>query len=803
MQKIDNSPVLKSKLPISIILESHPVIKVLKDQPLKFKEIRDLLSSANGKYILFLPTQDACESEQFTLSFFENHVFVKNPENESQLISLKGLRGLLTNDHLIIVGPTPSEEELISLWDLNEEKTIQKEEKNVSKSLWDTYKDDNLLLQLFSPTIDFPQIPIHLNIPTKFLLDKNNNEEVYIEVILIKRMISDEDQEKINFQYSDPLINNKSSSSEPASKAVKSLLNAYNHKTNDTKIIKPASPLSPNPVNLFNYIPNIFSAANQPAKKNLSHSNSKSDVTSNVPTTLLPKVAPTTTTAPRLSSNISSLDVKLNFIEDLKDDENYNKFYSKFKNDSNLSFLLPQINDFIQKINEENYLKSTNSNLDKIGLESIEYKESENLKNFFESIKIKIKSINSKNNVFNKNVNKPNLSSDISTMEIEETLLQDVIDGLESFVLYSVYQSTFTNILRNTEKQDLNFQHKISCLNVLDIDFEYLISTENKNETSSSHSRVSSPDLSEKEVVDHRILKDILKSGGLEILKVENFFTPKKKIDTIVNFHQEILKRSGNIFKGKPTNKKSELKTKEVESSDDPLNLTKTKKTIYVNTVEKNENTGGNSADFLLPLLIYIIIRTNPPRFISNLTYITKFLQPKLCDGYRSYCLTNLLAVTSYIESTDFSTFDFPLELMKGPTIHQYNNTYLNLQQSLISSPTSIEEAGGNVLKGLGVIGSNIFGYIPSFRKNSVSEDVNGVPPPIPKRRSSMNKSNEDLDKTKSSRNSKVNNQTIIKEKFIEKELISFENNINLKQKATFEEENLVKKEDFIHDTKK
>ncbi|ORZ21434.1 hypothetical protein BCR42DRAFT_193264 [Absidia repens] len=68
------------------------------------------------------------------------------------------------------------------------------------------------------------------------------------------------------------------------------------------------------------------------------------------------------------------------------------------------------------------------------------------------------------------------------------------------------------------------------------------------------------------------------------------------------------------------------------------------------------------SADVLLPLLIFTIVKSNPTNFLSNLKFIQRFRQPSRLTGQSSYCLINIVSTLYHIkngkEMTD-STFFF------------------------------------------------------------------------------------------------------------------------------------------------
>ncbi|KAG0341365.1 hypothetical protein BG004_006047 [Podila humilis] len=59
------------------------------------------------------------------------------------------------------------------------------------------------------------------------------------------------------------------------------------------------------------------------------------------------------------------------------------------------------------------------------------------------------------------------------------------------------------------------------------------------------------------------------------------------------------------------------------------------------------------SADVLIPLLIFSVVKSNPPMLISNLRYIQRFKVQDHLAGELAYCLTNMMAVVSFLETLD------------------------------------------------------------------------------------------------------------------------------------------------------
>ena len=60
------------------------------------------------------------------------------------------------------------------------------------------------------------------------------------------------------------------------------------------------------------------------------------------------------------------------------------------------------------------------------------------------------------------------------------------------------------------------------------------------------------------------------------------------------------------------------------------------------------------SGDVLLPLIIYSVVKANPPHLVSNLLFIQRF-RNQAVGGEESYCLINLLAVAEFLENVDMA----------------------------------------------------------------------------------------------------------------------------------------------------
>lgn len=63
-----------------------------------------------------------------------------------------------------------------------------------------------------------------------------------------------------------------------------------------------------------------------------------------------------------------------------------------------------------------------------------------------------------------------------------------------------------------------------------------------------------------------------------------------------------------------------------------------------------------SSADLILPLLIYLVVRHNPPQFTSHLLFVQRFHAESLLRGEASYCATNFSAVVEFLNEVDIGS---------------------------------------------------------------------------------------------------------------------------------------------------
>ena len=71
---------------------------------------------------------------------------------------------------------------------------------------------------------------------------------------------------------------------------------------------------------------------------------------------------------------------------------------------------------------------------------------------------------------------------------------------------------------------------------------------------------------------------------------------------------------------------------------------------------EKKPARGGTSgADLILPIIIYAVVRANPPQLASQLMYVRRYRSAICLTGEASYAIVNLTAVVEFLEHVELS----------------------------------------------------------------------------------------------------------------------------------------------------
>ncbi|KAI8066473.1 hypothetical protein BC940DRAFT_62320 [Gongronella butleri] len=232
---------------------------------------------------------------------------------------------------------------------------------------------------------------------------------------------------------------------------------------------------------------------------------------------------------------------------------------------------------------------------------------------------------------------------------------QERLDAIECYLCSELYEKLFAPSV--DKAQDEILQSRVAALNLLDLDMGHLgvtVQTE-----------------------DQQAVDDMIQSAGKQLQQLNSLFTAKGKLESLVKTHQGIVdaiealavkekgESSGSDVdvvqeihmamtsaQEEETSKHHEIKVN-ASPADAPDTSNSTNENDSGQEDKDTTRLGTASADVLLPLLIYTIVKTNPTNFISNLKFTQRFRRPSQLTGMASYCVTNITAAVTFLETTN------------------------------------------------------------------------------------------------------------------------------------------------------
>ncbi|KAJ2802190.1 ATP-dependent RNA helicase dbp2 [Coemansia guatemalensis] len=251
---------------------------------------------------------------------------------------------------------------------------------------------------------------------------------------------------------------------------------------------------------------------------------------------------------------------------------------------------------------------------------------------------------------------------------------------VEKLVCESIYARLFSpaGTLSDDSIQDAQFASKIAALNVADIGL--------------GHLGLSAP-LARPE------LERICAEAAQMLCRMDAVKSPAEKLKLIVDAHKCIVDRIQRL--------NQRLRAKEEEPAD---------------TAETSPPKTELAADSILPLLIYAVVKSNPPRFVSNLRFIQRFRTRSLLSSQFEYCMTNAHAVASFVASVDPRHLGLPAEVSAAalepssppPPLAILHNLLVNNVVSSVGLDVMQGVAGGSKKVAVGVYDATLRRLIDS-----------------------------------------------------------------------------------------
>ncbi|KAF8970276.1 hypothetical protein BGZ46_010526 [Entomortierella lignicola] len=82
----------------------------------------------------------------------------------------------------------------------------------------------------------------------------------------------------------------------------------------------------------------------------------------------------------------------------------------------------------------------------------------------------------------------------------------------------------------------------------------------------------------------------------------------------------------------------------------------------FIFTLIRRSEGASKGADTFLPILIYVVLRSNPPNLVSNVQYISRFRNPDKLQAEAGYYLASLMGAISFIENLEASSLSISPE---------------------------------------------------------------------------------------------------------------------------------------------
>lgn len=204
--------------------------------------------------------------------------------------------------------------------------------------------------------------------------------------------------------------------------------------------------------------------------------------------------------------------------------------------------------------------------------------------------------------------------------------INERLDVIETYLCNQLYDLLFTNPEGDEAMQDEALESRIAALNLLDLDLKHLgVSVENEE--------------------DKQELDKAVKEAGGQLQQLNSIMGAKEKLETLVLTHQIVV---DTIERFAERHRNATTLDSDAEVVQEMKQAMST-----VNEEEKLNPITSASADVLLPILIFTIVKSNPTNFLSNLKFIQRYRRPEqLYSGQTSYCLTNM--VSHFIKCKSF-----------------------------------------------------------------------------------------------------------------------------------------------------
>jgi hypothetical protein len=260
--------------------------------------------------------------------------------------------------------------------------------------------------------------------------------------------------------------------------------------------------------------------------------------------------------------------------------------------------------------------------------------------------------------------------------EANENNINETMNIVEKYVCTALYNNIFSPKWSNDNADDEALCSKIAALNLLELGLSNL-GVDAKPQ--------------QQERIDFAV-----QAAGAELQNLEQKKAPHEKLNSLVRCHRIVVealeKKTRHSlpnpdrvnYKTTAPNQSSHVTSPTDVSpasiplppsptSPKPPNINITPKlsmsptfpispTFPTSPTDEKYGSGDPNADAIFPLLIFIVVKSNPKKLISNLRFMSRYRVRNLLCGESSYCLTNIMAVVQFLEITEYLTLGLSSE---------------------------------------------------------------------------------------------------------------------------------------------
>ncbi|KAJ2870406.1 hypothetical protein GGH93_005593 [Coemansia aciculifera] len=272
------------------------------------------------------------------------------------------------------------------------------------------------------------------------------------------------------------------------------------------------------------------------------------------------------------------------------------------------------------------------------------------------------------------------ISSYLSDLERETSMCGDsesrkkictaLVESVEKLATEAIYANIFSPWFSDDRMRDEQFASKVAALNVANITLENL-GLVVAQETVGGE------------------LQRICAETGRMLESMNGVKSPAEKLKLVVDAHKSVVERMDRLNERTRLAKSQRQKQAAAGGAADRV-------------AESGEDAPPMellSADSILPLLIYSVVKANPPRFISNLRYIQRYRTRSLLTSQYEYCMTNAQAAASFVTSVDARKLGLSAEVSSSALERAMPPALVALQNLLLNNVVS--SVGIDVVQGV------------------------------------------------------------------------------------------------------